>query len=328
MAGPPAFAQASPRQSTRVPAPASIFPAAREAPFVLFDRHGRALMCNEPAPGDDDSAVYLSPRDLHGLHAYLLRHLHAITTSQTVPPADAAWAVHHALLYEASETFASFRERMSLARLTAVLREACAFQLAHAGTFPFLDVIFSAAYSLATHAVDTALYASALAAADGVDDAETLFAIAAGGLFADVAKLELPVQVLMRNGPLTDEEWRQMREHPRRSAEMMRQAGMVVATALRGVLSHHERWDGAGYPECLAGGQIPYEARCMAIGDTYGAMTVDRGFRARLDPFDALMEMSARPPGQFDPRLLRSFVMLLGTERDTTSPPDRAAAAR
>ena len=116
-----------------------------------------------------------------------------------------------------------------------------------------------------------------------------------------------------------------MRRHPERSAEMMRQAGVVTATALRGVLSHHERWDGGGYPQRFREREIPFEARCIAIADTFSAMTVDRAHQARVDPYDALLEMSGRPGGQFDPRLLRSFVLTIGSAQGAVTAAPRAA---
>ena len=163
----------------------------------------------------------------------------------------------------------------------------------------------------------TALYAAALAAARGAHDVDGLFAIVMGGLFADIAKLELPTEMLMRQGPLTADEWRQVHQHPERSVQIMRWAGVVTASALRGALSHHERWDGDGYPDRLRGEEIPFEARCVAIADAYSAMTVDRAFQARADRFDALMEMAGKPRGQFDPALLRSFISMLGAARGT-----------
>ena len=325
MRGPSRPWQAAGSPATRVAAPAAIFSAARPPQFLLFDGHGRAVIPWERSPADVEPAVHLSPADLGALSSYLRQHLPAIAASASIDPSDRAWAVHRSLLYEASETFHNISGRVSVTRLTSVLREAARFQHAHAGTFPYVAVIFGTAYSQLTHAVETALYATALAAAAEECDADGLFAIALGGLFADAAKLEFSTAMLMREGPLTGDEWQRMRRHPHRSAEMMRQAGVLTATALRGVLSHHERWDGGGYPQSLRAEQIPFEARCIAIADTFSAMTVDRAHQARVDPYDALLEMSGRPSGQFEPGLLRSFVLTLGAAQGSVVAAARAA---
>ena len=315
MPSPPTPRQTHPNRNTRVPVPGAIF-VARPLPFLLFDDGGRTLTLDDDAVPESEPTVYLSPADLSGLRSYLRQHLHAIATSHTIDLTDRAWAIHRALLYETSEAFSNIHGRSSLAQLTAVAQEAALFQLTNRGVFPFLDLILSNAYTLVTHAVETALWATALAAVEGTGDADRLFSIALGGLLADVSKLELPAQMLMRDGPLTEEEWRLMHAHPQRSGAIMRQAGVVKAAVLGGVLSHHERWDGSGYPRALRGEEIPLEARCIAIADSYSAMTVDRAHQARLDPFDALSEMASSPDGHFDPALLRSFVLLMGSARE------------
>ena len=315
MPSPPTPRQTHPNRNTRVPVPGAIL-VGRPLPFLVFDDDGRALTLEDDAAPESEPTVYLSPTDLSGLRSYLRQHLHVIAASQTIDLTDRAWAIHRALLYETSEAFRNIQGRSSLAQLTAVAREAALFQFTNRGVFPFLDMILSNGYTLVTHAVETALLAAALAAAEGARDADRLFAIALGGLLADVSKLELPAQMLMRDGPLTADEWNLMRGHPRRSVAIMRQAGVLNAAVLGGVLSHHERWDGSGYPRTLRGGEIPLEARCIAIADSYGAMTVDRAHQARVDPFDVLNEMASTPDGHFDPALLRSFVLLLGAAQE------------
>lgn len=315
MPSPPTPRQTHPNRNSRVPMPGAIF-AGRPLPFLLFDDGGKTLTLEDDAVPESEPTVYLSPADLSGLRSYLRQHVHAIATSQTIDLTDRAWAIHRALLSETSEAFRNIQGRSSLAQLTAVAREAALFQFTNRGVFPFLDLILSNAYTPVTHAVETALWATALAAAEEAGDADRLFSIALGGLLADVSKLELPAQMLMRDGPLTEDEWRLMRAHPQRSVTIMRQAGALKAAVLGGVLSHHERWDGSGYPRALRGEEIPLEARCIAIADSYSAMTVDRAHQARVDPFDALYEMASSPDGHFDPALLRSFVLLMGSARE------------
>ena len=108
--------------------------------------------------------------------------------------------------------------------------------------------------------------------------------IAIGGLFADVSKLAIPSEILMRDGPLNSDEWRLMRQHTLRSSEVMHRSWIVIPSALRATISHHARADASGYPDMLRGDDIPIEARYVAIADIFSAMTVDRAFQARVDP--------------------------------------------
>ncbi len=301
---------APPGAGTRAPVPASIFAVVRRTPFIVFDERGQVLVDFEPSPSDA-ATVYVSPQDLPHLRTYLRQHLSAITSAEQIPPDDVAWAIHRSMLYEASVAFREVNGRIPTAELIAILHRALDFQLRHRGDFPYLDVFFRAPYTSVTHAIETSLTATALAVAEGRLGEEGLRSVAIGGLFADVAKLNLSSEMLMRDGPLDEGEWRLMRQHSLRSAEIMHRAGIVNRAALRGAISHHERSDGSGYPDMLRGEDIPPEARHIAIADVFSAMTVDRAFQARVDPFDALTEMARDGGGGLDPALLRTFIQLL-----------------
>ncbi len=320
MSGPPTPPSPAGARNSRVPVPAAVFTIDRPLPFVLFDERGAALTLREGPLVAAGPMAYPSPHDLGALRRYLWRHLRIISTSRRIEPADCAWAIHRALLHATQDLFRATEGRASLLRLTVIVREAALLQCAHAGTFPFWDAIQGAPYSQVTHAVDTALYASALATADDPRDVERAFAVAIGGLFADIAKLELPPEILTREGPLTEREWRRMRQHPHRSEQIMRRAGVITAMTGGGVRSHHERWDGSGYPGWLRGKRIPFEARCIAIADAFGAMTVNRAFQARIDPYDALLQLLEGPGEHHDPLLLQSFVTVLGNVAESAEP--------
>jgi hypothetical protein len=292
----------------RVPVPAGLFASDREPPFPLFTAGGSEAYV-DPRWLDRmaGQSVYLSPRDLPLLYAYLRRHLVTILRTLGTTPGDRAWAVHRALLLETA-TLMHGGGRASMAGLHATARELALLVAREYAPFAALDTVIGGPYAAATHAVDTAVVSTVLAAADGARTEEDLTAVALAGLFADFGKLDV-AGGLARPGPLTHEEWRLMQSHPHRSVQRMRQSGLVVARALHGALSHHERWDGEGYPERRRGPRIPVEARYLAIADAYTAMTADRPYRRRLSAFEAISEM-ASADGQFEPRLLRLFVPL------------------
>jgi HD-GYP domain-containing protein (c-di-GMP phosphodiesterase class II) len=312
---------------THVPIAASILQFANTLPFVISDAGGRALVDFDPTHPPEPT-VYISPKDLDGLRILLQRSLPVIVRSDQISVYDKAWSIHRALLYETSLAFQHVNTRIPVAALFEVIREALDFQIEHAGQFPFLTTFYSAPYTPATHAVETSLTAAALAAASAGFDTESLLAVAIGGLFADVSKLALPTEMLTRAGPLSDAEWRRMRQHPLRSAEIMHRAGIVNRAALSGAISHHERSAGDGYPDMLSGNDIPVEARWIAIADVFSAMTVDRTFQARVDPFEALTEMSDTRSGGLDPIFLRAFVEMIAItqERDLTLTDEKWAA--
>jgi response regulator RpfG family c-di-GMP phosphodiesterase len=128
-----------------------------------------------------------------------------------------------------------------------------------------------------------------------------------GFLLHDVGKIAISDQILLKAGPLNEEERDLLRLHPMIGAQILRNVAMLHGSGLEVVRSHHERWDGAGYPDGLAGEQIPLAARVFAVVDTLDAMTSDRPYREALDWDDAVEEILAQSGRQFDPSIVELF---------------------
>ncbi len=134
-----------------------------------------------------------------------------------------------------------------------------------------------------------------------------------GALLHDIGKIGVPDSILHKPGALTPEEWEVMRKHPQQGVEMLGAFSQFVC-ALPVVRSHHERWDGGGYPDGLAGEAIPLCARIFSLADTLDAMASDRPYRAAL-PYPAILAEIARMAGvQFDPRLVEAFLRVPASE--------------
>jgi putative nucleotidyltransferase with HDIG domain len=126
-------------------------------------------------------------------------------------------------------------------------------------------------------------------------------------LLHDVGKIGVSDFILHKPGPLTDEEWQEMRRHPAIGYEMLKGV-RFLAKPSEIVYSHHERFDGKGYPSALAGDEIPLGSRVFAVADTFDAMTSDRPYRRAL-PWDAAREEIIRHSGsQFDPQVVQAFL--------------------
>ena len=127
--------------------------------------------------------------------------------------------------------------------------------------------------------------------------------------FHDIGKIGIPDQVLFKAGPLTDEEWIQMRRHSEIGNRIARHIPDLSAIAGL-ILHHHERWDGKGYPLGLAGSDIPLESRILSLADAYDAMTNDRPYRKALSHETAIAEIRKNRGIMFDPTLTDLFLKL------------------
>jgi ribonuclease P protein subunit RPR2 len=128
-----------------------------------------------------------------------------------------------------------------------------------------------------------------------------------GFLLHDVGKIGIADQVLTKPGPLTPDERRLIELHPTIGAEILSSVALLQGEGVEVVRSHHERWDGAGYPDGLAGGDIPLGARIFAVADALDAMTSDRPYRDALSWDEATDEILSQNGAQFDPQVVRAF---------------------
>lgn len=128
-----------------------------------------------------------------------------------------------------------------------------------------------------------------------------------GAILHDIGKIAVRESVLRKTGPLGREEWEEMREHPIVGAHMI-EGIPYLAPAIPIVMYHHERWDGSGYPEGLRGGEIPEEARLLAVADTFDAMTSDRPYRKALPISLAYETIISEAGNLFDPGMVEAFI--------------------
>ncbi len=123
----------------------------------------------------------------------------------------------------------------------------------------------------------------------------------------DIGKVVIPDHILMKQGPLTPEEWEIIREHPERGYRIALST-RELANIAPAILYHHERWDGKGYPHGLKGEEIPLLSRIVAIVDAYDVMTNRRPYKKALTRRKAVEELKKCAGGQFDPQLVEIFI--------------------
>ncbi|MDD5028051.1 MAG: HD-GYP domain-containing protein [Rhodoferax sp.] len=160
------------------------------------------------------------------------------------------------------------------------------------------------------HSVAVCAMMVALAKQLKFDDAQ-IRSVGTAGLLHDLGKVAMPTEVLNKPGKLTDAEFDIMRKHPTEGYKMLMASSGLDAVSLDVVLHHHEKVDGSGYPERLAGEQISLHARMGAVCDVYDAITSNRPYKTGWDPAESLRRM-AEWKGHFDPQVFHAFVKSMG----------------
>jgi two-component system, cell cycle response regulator len=178
--------------------------------------------------------------------------------------------------------------------------------------------------ALREHVDDVAALAEQVGLKLGLDDGDLAHLRRAATLH-DIGKVAIPDAILHAPRALTDDEWEYMRQHTVIGARIIGVAPELLPVA-EIVRSSHERYDGGGYPDRLAGEDIPLGARIVAVCDSYDAMTTTRSYREAMDVCDALAELERCAGTQFDPRVVAAFRAVLDEVGTDAGDADRTAA--
>jgi ribonuclease P protein subunit RPR2 len=217
-------------------------------------------------------------------------------------------AVHEQLIVFARELGDLYRlERTRSAELQVVL---ASLQETYLATMKSLATVIEAKDQTTRGHLDrTQAYGLALArrvAAALAENPTTGY----GFFLHDIGKVGIPEHILCKAGPLSVDEWTVMRNHPIIGARIVAPIGFL-ADAVALIRHHHERYDGAGYPDGLAGEDIPLAARVFSVADSCDAMTSDRPYRGSIGIERALAEIRGGAGTQWDPEVVRVFVQMI-----------------
>jgi len=142
-------------------------------------------------------------------------------------------------------------------------------------------------------------------------DEDTIKLIVEAGDLHDIGKLGIPDEIITKPGPLSQQEWEFMRQHTVMGEQILAAAGPSLQRIGPLVRASHERWDGKGYPDGLAGEKIPLGARIITICDSFRAMMDDRAYKPAMSVSGAIEELRRCSGAQFDPHLVDVFCRLV-----------------
>jgi putative nucleotidyltransferase with HDIG domain len=156
-----------------------------------------------------------------------------------------------------------------------------------------------------------AIYTTGVAIKMGITDYDQLRDISLGGIFHDIGKKEVPLEVLNKQGPLNEQEWEQMKSHPVVGFEIVKESNLSFVTK-EIIHHHHEKLDGSGYPDNLKNCDIIPEVQMATIADVYDALTSSRSYQNKRNRFEALDLMKNKLLGNhFGAETFRALVSCL-----------------
>jgi putative nucleotidyltransferase with HDIG domain len=177
--------------------------------------------------------------------------------------------------------------------------------------FHALVLCASHKYYTYSHSVDVMIYSIGLGQKMGFSRSH-LKRLAGGALLHDIGKSKIPIEVIAKEGPLSEKEYALMKQHPLFGEEILRELGVNDSLMIDVVLHHHERLDGSGYPHGLKAGAISTEAQLVFVADVFAALSTHRSYQNAKKTFEALSIMKNEMAGQFDEKLLKPFILLMG----------------
>jgi HD-GYP domain-containing protein (c-di-GMP phosphodiesterase class II) len=151
--------------------------------------------------------------------------------------------------------------------------------------------------------------------------------LAIGGLLHDIGKLSIPEAILQKPGPLDDDEYDVVKQHPERGRELLTELGGFDDSVGRLVLDHHERLDGSGYPRALVGDELDLSTRILAVCDVYDALVSRRAYRPAWSREQALSLLRDESGVGFDSRCVAALERIVGVERDAVARVELRAAS-
>lgn len=164
-------------------------------------------------------------------------------------------------------------------------------------------------YSTASHCVNVTLYSIMLAMSEGYNEKQ-LVEISLAALLHDIGKINISQEILNKPSHLSDSEFEAVHEHPLHSERLAKELGITDITILAAIRSHHENYDGSGYPNGIKGKAIPRMAQIIGLCDAFDALTSKRDFRSEYSTFEALTLIKDEMSDHFEEKLRNDFIRL------------------
>jgi putative nucleotidyltransferase with HDIG domain len=309
------------------PVPLAIMRPGTLAPVNLYIGVGHQTKPNlyksVQTPLTDDTRERLLERDVRNLlvrkededvyYQYVEEHISDIIKDDLLPSGQASKIIYVSSSRVMADVLGNPRSGRSMQRVQNMVEGTVLAIMKTPDALWQMTAIASHDYYTYTHCVNVGMFLVALCRnVLHISDVKQLERIGLGAMLHDVGKSEIPDEILNKPGRLTPEEFELIQTHPQLGVEIVSGTISLPPEAGRIILSHHERWNGTGYPDGIKGESISKVVRLSTICDVYDALTTRRSYADARDAFHALSLMLNEMRGHFDESLLHAFITFLG----------------
>ncbi|MHB9027241.1 MAG: HD-GYP domain-containing protein [Candidatus Latescibacterota bacterium] len=264
-------------------------------------------------------ALYIHKTDRGAYDRYIEDNLESVLSNPALDQRERAEIAHRSISNIAQTLFENPRSQ-TIVRYKAAIGATMDFVMHEEGAVGTLIRLTSHDFVTYIHSVNVGIFAIGLAKALLQDDpAHDMRELASGFFLHDIGKCAIPLEVLNKPGPLTDDEWKIMRRHPFEGYKLLDQFGALTEEAKYIVMEHHERHDGTGYPHGMKGYQINMYSKICCIADVFDALTSVRPYKESKTPFHALTIMKNQMHREFDPDFFARFVMMFAEQKQSSA---------
>jgi HD-GYP domain-containing protein (c-di-GMP phosphodiesterase class II) len=291
--------------------------------FDLYMRIGRQLVLyrSRLLPFTEESRQKLIKNNIAQLYVpvtsrgeyqlYIEKNLSTIVADDSIPEETKASIVYDSSTNLVRDVFENPSATENIRRAKDLASNYIQNIMRGREAFVNLMRIASFDYYLYTHSVNVCSYTIALALHLGIHDTKRLWTLGLGAMLHDVGKSRISDRILNKKAPLNKAEFAIVKKHPSWGKEILNETDIIADEAYFPIIQHHERMDGSGYPNGVAGSEIHEYGRIIAICDVFDALTTRRVYQDAMDTFRALKEMFQRKQ-IFDSKFLEEFTMLMG----------------
>ncbi|RKY86985.1 hypothetical protein DRQ09_05200 [candidate division KSB1 bacterium] len=255
--------------------------------------------------------IYINSLDQNKYFLYLEKNLSEIVKDQNIPTEKKAEVVYNTSKKLMIDVLEDPRSGKNIERSKDLINNTLEFILTDKTSFKHILEITSFDYYTYTHSVNVSMFAIALGERIGKYDRKTLYELGLGALLHDVGKSKIDDAIINKKGPLTSEEFNEIKKHPIYGEEILKETDLIPRRSYLAVRQHHEKINGTGYPDGLKNGEIDEFGRITCIADVFDALTTKRSYKDALPSFPALKIMKEMD-NAFDEYLFNEFVLLLG----------------